>query len=112
MFYVLLIAIAVVHLELEYRLWIAREDDIFRKYHDETVPPLTAAKWAYLSKAVWLVALIFLQAFGIEFRTALFLSFAAYALLIQVLLPFKVYNLLNLLLALGCLGELAWRHWQ
>lgn len=105
MFEILLITIVLVHLQLEYRIWIAREEDVFAKYRKATMPPLTAAKWAYLSKAVWLVGLILLQYFGVEFREAVIFSFTAYALLIQILLPFKVYNLLNLVLALACLVE-------
>ena len=105
MFEILLIVIVLVHLHLEYRIWIAKADDVFAKYRNATMPPLTAAKWAYLSKAVWLISLIGLQYFGWEFREAVILSFTAYALLIQILLPFKVYNVLNLVLALACLVE-------
>ena len=49
--------------------------------------------------------MILLQYFGVEFREAVVFSFTAYAVLIQILLPFKVYNLLNLVLALACLVE-------
>ncbi|MEX1116852.1 MAG: hypothetical protein WEB53_16515, partial [Akkermansiaceae bacterium] len=58
--------------------------DVFAKYRNETMSPLTAAKWAYLCKAVWLIGLIFLQYFGVEFREAVIFSFTAYALLIPV----------------------------
>ena len=102
MFEILLIVIVLVHLHLEYRIWVAKEDDVFAKYRNATMSPLTAAKWAYLSKAVWLVGLILLQYFGVGFREAVVFSFTAYALLIQILLPFKIYNLLNLGLALAC----------
>ena len=105
MFEILLVIIVLVHLQLEYRIWIAREEDIFKKYRNETTAPLTAAKWAYLSKAVWLIGLILLQYFGLGFREAVILSFTAYALLIQILLPFRVYNALNLVLALACLVQ-------
>jgi len=105
MFEILLIAIVVVHLHLEYRIWIVREDDVFAKYRNGTTPSLTAAKWAYLSKAVWLISLILMQYFGVAFREAVVFSFTAYAVLIQILLPFKVYNALNLVLALACLVE-------
>jgi len=105
MFEILLIVILAVHLHLEYRIWIAKEDDIFAKYRNATMPPLTAAKWAYLGKAVWLIGLIGLQYFGVAFREAVIFSFTAYAVLIQMLLPFKVYNLLNLVLAIACLIE-------
>ena len=105
MFEILLIVIVLVHLQLEWRIWIGREEDVFAKYRNDTMPPLTAAKWAYLCKAVWLIGLILLQYFGVEFREAVIFSFTVYALLIQILLPFKVYNLLNLVLALACLGE-------
>lgn len=105
MFEVLLVVIVAVHLDLEYRIWIARREDVFVKYRDATMAPLTAAKWAYLAKAVWLLALILLQYFGVEFRSALVFSFALYAVLLQALLPFKIYNLLNLVLAIACLAE-------
>jgi len=105
MFEILLIAIVFVHLDLERRIWITRSNDIFEKYRDEKMEPLTAAKWAYLSKAVWLIALISLQYFGVEFREAVVFSFTIYAVLIQCLLPFKIYNLLNLILAIACLVD-------
>lgn len=105
MFGILLVAIIAVHLDLERRIWIMRQDDIFAKYRDASTPPLTAAKWAYYTKAVWLISLILMQAFGMEFRSAVVFSFLLYAVLIQILLPFRVYNLLNLLLALGCLAD-------
>ena len=105
MFEILLIVIVLVHLQLEWRIWIGREEDVFAKYRNDTMPPLTASKWAYLCKAVWLIGLILLQYFGVEFREAVIFSFTVYALLIQILLPFKVYNLLNLVLALACIGE-------
>jgi hypothetical protein len=105
MLWILLAAIVLVHLDLHYRVWIARREDVFEKYRRPETPPLTAAKWAYLAKAVWLVGLILLQAAGIGFRAALVASFAAYAALIQVLLPFRVYNLLNAVLAMACLAE-------
>lgn len=105
MFEVLLVVIVVVHLDLEYRIWIARREDVFVKYRDAKMAPMEAAKWAYLAKAVWLLALILLQSFGVEFRSAVVFSFALYAVLLQMLLPFKVYNLLNLVLAVACLVE-------
>lgn len=105
MFEILLIVILAVHLHLEYRIWIVKDDDIFAKYRNAAMPPLAAAKWAYLGKAVWLIALIGLQYFGVVFREAVIISFTAYAVLIQMVLPFKVYNLLNLILAIACLVE-------
>lgn len=105
MFEALLIVIVIVHLDLEYRIWIARKEDVFEKYHRPGASPLVAAKWAYLAKAVWLVGLILLQYAGVDFRSAVVFSFAGYALLLQVLLPFKVYNVLNLVLAIACLVD-------
>jgi hypothetical protein len=105
MFEVLLVAIVLVHLDLHYRIWIRRQEDVFVKYRSDATPPLAAAKWAYLAKAVWLVSLILLQYFGTDFRSAVVFSYAGYALIIQILLPFKVYNALNLVLAAACLVE-------
>jgi len=96
MFWILVAAIVLVHLHLEYRLWVRRENDIFAKYRTAEMPSLTAAKWAYYAKAVFLVLLVVLQAAGVGFREALVFSFAGYALLLQILLPFTVYNLLVL----------------
>lgn len=111
MFYVLLVAIALVHLEFEYRVWVRREEDVFQKYRDDSISSLSAAKWAYYCKAFWLVLVVFLQVGGIDFKPALIISFSVYAGLIQILLPFRIYNILNLALALGCLAELAWQTW-
>jgi len=111
MFWILIIAIVSVHLDLERRLWIRREEDVFAKYHDGKLEPLAAAKWAYYAKAAYLLALILLQTSGIGFREALVLAFALYALLLQWLLPFNLYNVLNLLLAVACLAEWAWTRW-
>lgn len=111
MFWILVIAIVLVHLDLEYRLWIRREEDVFAKYRDGKMAPLTAAKWAYYAKAVFLLALILLQTSGLGFREALVFAFALYAVLLQWLLPFKIYNVLNLALAMACLAEWAWARW-
>ncbi len=105
MFEILLIAIVLVHLHLEYRIWIGKEENVFAKYGNSSMSPLTVAKWAYLSKAVWLIGLILLQYSGVDFRDAVIFSFTTYAVLIQILLPLKVYNLLNLILAFACLVE-------
>lgn len=111
MFWILVIAIVLVHLDLEYRLWVRREEDVFAKYRDGKMAPLTAAKWAYYAKAVFLLALILLQVAGLEFRVALIFAFTGYAVLLQWLLPFKIYNVLNLVLAVACLAEWAWTRW-
>ncbi len=103
MFTILLIVIALVHLDLEYRVWIAKKDDVFAKYHGGKIPALAAAKWAYLAKALWLTTLIFTQYFGVDFRSAVVFTFAGYAILLQFVLPFRLYNLANLLLAVACL---------
>lgn len=103
-FWILVSAILLVHLHLEYRVWIRREEDIFAKYRTASLPPLAAAKWAYLAKAAFLVLLVVMQASGVAFREALVFSFAVYALLLAVLLPRTAYNLANLVLALVCLA--------
>ncbi len=86
-FWILVAAIVVVHLHLEYRVWIRREEDIFAKYRTGSFPPLAAARGAYLAKAAFLVILVVMQASGVAFREALVFSFGAYALLLAVLLP-------------------------
>ena len=111
MFWILVIAIVLVHLNLEYRLWVRREEDVFAKYRDAAMPALVAAKWAYYAKAVFLLALILLQVAGLEFRGALIFAFTVYAVLLQWLLPFKIYNFLNLMLAVACLAEWALTRW-
>ena len=50
-FWILVAAIVIVHLHLEYRVWIRREEDIFAKYRTGSFPPLAAARGAYLAKA-------------------------------------------------------------
>ncbi len=103
-FWILVGAIVIVHLHLEYRLWIRREVDIFAKYRTPSCPPLASASRAYYAKAVFLFLLVVIQACGLAFREALVFSFAVYALLLVVLLPRTAYNLANLLLAAGCLA--------
>jgi hypothetical protein len=111
MFWILVIAIVFVHLDLERRIWIRKEEDIFAKYRDEKTPPLAAAKWAYYAKAVFLLALILFQTAGVAFRESLYFSFAIYALVLQWRLPFRIYGLLNLILAIACLAVWAWGRW-
>jgi len=108
---VLVIALVAIHLHLEYRIWFRREQDVFAKYRSEKMAPMVAAKWAYYAKALWLLLLILLQYFGLAFRDALAISFLVYALVIQIAFPPKLYNLLNLALALACLLQLilSWR---
>ncbi len=98
----LVLAVVAVHLHLEYRIWIKKEADVFAKYRSEKTEPMAGAKWAYYTKALWLLLLILMQYFGLAFRDALPLSFLVYAVVLQIALPFKVYNLLNLVLALIC----------
>lgn len=108
MIHLLVAVIVLVHLHLEYRIWIAKEADVFRKYRSESMDPLLAAKWAYLTKALWLVSLIVLQYAGLGFSEALVYSFVGYAVLVPVLLGFNLYKSLQLILALGCLAALLW----
>lgn len=102
MFLILLIAIAVVHLDLEYRIWIAKKEDIFTKYQGGSISSAAAAKWAYYAKSVWLAGLIFAQFFGIAFQTAVVFTFAFYAALLLVTLPIRRYTVANGLLAVAC----------
>lgn len=104
MFEALLIVILLVHLHLHYRIWVRGETDVFAKYRRPDSPPLGIASRAYLAKAIWLVSLIALQYFGVEFRSAVVFTFAGYAVLLQCLLPRTPYNLANLVLALGFLA--------
>lgn len=105
MFWILVAAIVLVHLDLHYRVWIAKREDVFEKYRGPKTPPLEAAKRAYLAKAVWLVALVLMQAAGVGFRPALVLSFSLYAAMLQLLPPFGIYKALNAVLAAACLVE-------
>lgn len=106
LFDVLILVIVAVHLTLEFQIWVRRKADVFEKYRKPDTDPMKAAKWAYYCKALWLIALILLQYFGLGFRESLVYSFTLYAVLLQLFLPFKIYNLLNLIFALGCLGFL------
>lgn len=110
MFEALLCVIVLVHLHLQYRIWIRGETDVFSKYRKPDSPPLAIASRAYLAKAVWLISLILVQYVGVEFRSAVVFTFAGYAVLLQILLPGTLYNRLNLGLALiFLLGW--WMHW-
>jgi hypothetical protein len=110
-FWILVAAIVLVHLHLEYRFWIRREKDVFAKYRDAATDPLAAANAAYLAKAAFLFLLVVMQASGLAFRAALVFSFAAYALLLLLLLPRTAYNLANLVLAAVCLAGW-WIEWK
>jgi hypothetical protein len=96
------IVILLVHLNLEYRVWIRKEVDIFRKYRKVNVDPMLAARNAYLSKAVWLVLMIGLQTLGRGFEESFVVSFLVYAVLVILLLSRNFYTLAQLGLALFC----------
>lgn len=104
----LIIVILLVHLHLEYRIWIRKETDVFRKYRAEDGDPMKAAKWAYYTKALWLIVLILMQYFGIGFRDALVYSFSLYALMVFLTLHRNLYTVTQLVFAALCLGLRIW----
>ena len=73
---------------------------------------LEVAKKVYFTKASWMFALVILNAFGLNFRTAMALSFFIYSIELVLLFPTRTYTFLNLVLATGMLVEqgLEWQH--
>eukprot|EP01095_Lingulamoeba_sp_RSL-Kostka_P012912 TRINITY_DN5215_c0_g1_i1.p1 TRINITY_DN5215_c0_g1~~TRINITY_DN5215_c0_g1_i1.p1 ORF type:complete len:122 (-),score=6.95 TRINITY_DN5215_c0_g1_i1:25-390(-) len=108
-FDIMIISYMVVHIHLQYRVWIKKEKNIFKKYAVEknNLPKeLEISKWVYFTKATWMILFVVLQYFGMSFKTAYTYSFFVYAIELQLLFPFNLYNMLNLILSCAGLFEL------
>ena len=96
-----------IHVNFEYTYWMTVERDVFGKYENavECSHELDIAKDVYFTKAAWMFALIVMMALGISFRSAIAYSFMLYSLVLMLLFPIRLYTVLNLLLAAGCVLE-------
>lgn len=105
-FDILVISYAVVHLHLQYRYWIRKDTNVFAKYCGQGRSYEYVSKWVYFTKVTWMIVLVLLQYLGLAFRPALVYSFLMYAIELQLLFPSgNIYNMLNLLLAVGAVIE-------
>lgn len=100
-----IICYTVIHFNFEYNFWVT--GDIFGKY---AVPggiltEIDIAKIVYFTKATWMFALVWMMVLGLSFRSAIAYSFMLYSIELIILLPFGIYTVLNLLLAIGCVTE-------
>ncbi len=107
MFWLFLISWTLVHLNFEYRFWLGPGADVFSKYAAATGPDqaLAIGKQVYFTKATWMFALVWFQVLGLSLRSAVGWSFLLYSVELLLFFPFRIYSLLNLLLAIGCVGE-------
>ena len=105
-FDVLIWSYVVVHLHLQYRYWIRKDDNVFSKYSRGGQSYEYVSKWVYFTKATWMISLVVLQYFGISFRSAMVYTFFLYSIELLWLFPRKnIYNWLNFVLALVCILE-------
>lgn len=101
----LIAVVVIVHLHLEYRLWLRRDRDLFVRYAKPGRPPLRTANLAYMAKALWLTLLVAAQASGVPFRPALASTFLVYALSVLVIMPIGIYSILQVTLGIACVLE-------
>jgi len=100
-----IICYTVIHINFEYNFWVT--GDIFNKYAvaDNNLSEIEIAKIVYFTKATWMFALVWLMTLGLNFSSAIAYSFMLYSIELIILLPFGIYTVLNLLLAIGCVTE-------
>ncbi len=114
MFWMFIASYSTVHINFELQYWFTDERDIFNKYEmaDDQAGQLQVAKKVYFTKASWMFALVILNAFGLNFRTAMALSFFIYSIQLVLFFSTQAYTFLNLVLAAGMLLEqgLEWLH--
>jgi fatty acid desaturase len=91
MFWLFLISWSAVHLGFEWEFWLGGGAGVFGKYQD--------------TKATWMFALVWLQVLGLPLRSAVAWSFLVYGIQLLLFFPVQIYSVLNVLLALGCVGE-------
>ena len=95
----------IIHIIFEYNFW--GTGNIFEKYAvaDSSLTELEIAKIVYFTKATWMFAMVWMMVLGMSFRPAIAYSFMLYSIELIIFLPFRIYSLLNLLLAAGCVIE-------
>ena len=100
-----IICYTVIHFNFEYNFWVT--GDIFGKYAvaDGSLNEIDIAKIVYFTKATWMFAMVWMMVLGMSFRSAIAYSFMLYSIELIILLPFGIYTMLNLLLAIGCVTE-------
>jgi len=103
----LILCYILIHVNFEYTYWMTVDRDIFGKYENavDCLHELDVAKDVYFAKATWMFVLIVMMALGISFRSAIAYSFMLYSLELMLLFPIRLYTVLNLLLAVGCVLE-------
>jgi hypothetical protein len=107
MFWLFLLSWSLVHLAFELEFWTGSGDAVFGKYQLATDPAdaLRIGRSVYYTKATWMFALVWLQVLGLPLRTAVTWSFLLYATQLLLFFPPRIYSVLNLLLAIGCVIE-------
>jgi hypothetical protein len=107
MFWLFLISWSAVHLGFEWEFWLGGGAGVFGKYQvtDDPTELVTIAQKVYYTKATWMFALVWLQVLGLPLRSAVAWSFLVYGIQLLLFFPVQIYSVLNVLLALGCVGE-------
>jgi len=107
MFWLFLLSWTAVHVGFEHEFWMGAGDGVFGKYQtiDDPVAQLSVAQKVYYTKATWMFILVWLQVFGLPLRSAIAWSFLVYGIELLLFFPVQVYSVLNVLLAVGCVGE-------
>ena len=102
-----LLCYTIVHLKFEWNFWMEDDAAIFSKYAtgDDPAAWMAVAKAVYFTKATWMIVLVWLCALRVPFPRALAFSYFLYGIELMLLFPFNIYNVLNLLLAIGFLLE-------
>jgi hypothetical protein len=91
-FWMFLASYSAVHVNFELQYWLTDERGIFNKYEmaEGQAGQLQVAKKVYFTKASWVFALVKLNAFGLNFRTAMALSFFIYGIELVLLFPARM----------------------
>lgn len=106
LFWILVASYTVVHVHFEYVFWLTPGSDIFGKYAAATSgEEIAVAKRVYFTKATWMIVLVWLQCLRVDFKSALAWSFLLYSVELMLFFPVRIYTLLNLFLAMGCVAE-------
>ena len=100
-----IICYTVIHVIFEFNFFIT--GDNFGKYAEASgnLSEIEIANRVYYTKAIWMFVLVWLIVVGIPFRSSMAYSFMLYSIALMVLLPFRIYAILNFLLAIGMIIE-------